>query len=121
MAALRLHHAIYTNEKDSDLPLHSASSFLHSAPKRDGSPTGEMFTSAAYQDLIQRQPTHPDGPTSGWDLGLNLLGDPITGAEHKTLQDHQIKMKLRRLQTISIAFELLFGMLFTFSFLGCDS
>lgn len=112
MAALRLHHSIFTKEKDSDLPLRSASTFLHTAPERDGSPTSQLFTSAVYQDLVQRQPTHPDGPTSGWDLGLNLLGDPITPAEHKSLEDHQIKMKLRRLHVISIAFEVLFGMQF---------
>ena len=116
MAALSLHHALFTNEKDSDLPLRSAASFLHPAPERDASPTSQLFTSAAYQDLIQRQPTHPDGPTSGWDLGLDLLGDPITAAEHKSLEDHQTKMKLRHLRAINIAFELLFGMLFTFTF-----
>lgn len=113
MAALNLHNAIFTNEKDSDLPLRSAASFLHSAPERDGNPTSQLFSSAAYQDLIQRQPTHPDGPTSGWDLGLNLLGDPVTAAEHKSLEDHQTKMKLRRLHAINFAFELLFGALAT--------
>ena len=116
MAALSLHHAIFTSEKDSDLPLRSAASFLHPAPERDGSPTSQLFVSAAYQDLIQRQPTHPDGPTSGWDFGLNLLGDQITAAEHKSVEDHQTKMKLRRLHAINIAFELLFGMLLTFTF-----
>ena len=121
MAALSLHHALFTNEKDSDLPLRSAASFLHPAPERDGSPTSQLFASAAYQDLIQRQPTHPDGPTSGWDLGLDLLGDPITAAEHKSLEDHQTKMKLRHLRIINIAFELLFGMLFTFTFWGAIS
>ncbi|KAG8215194.1 hypothetical protein J3R82DRAFT_8729 [Butyriboletus roseoflavus] len=114
MAALNLHNAIFTNEKDSDLPLCSAASFLHPAPERDQSPTGQLFSSTAYQDLIQRQPTHPDGPTSGWDLGLNLLGDPITIAERKSLGDHQTKMKLRRLHVINVAFELLFGMPFNF-------
>lgn len=114
MAALNLHRVIFTNEKPSDLPLRSASSFLHPAPERDGSPTSHLFASSAYQDLIQRQPTHPDGPMSGWDLGLNLLGDPITAAEHKSLEDHQTKIRLRRLRAINITFELLFGMLFAF-------
>lgn len=116
MAALDLHHTIFTNEKGSDLPLHSAASFLHPAPERDESPTGQLFSSAAYQDLIQRQPTHPDGPTSGWDLGLDLLGDPITTAERKGLEDRQTKMKLRRLHVINIVFELLFGTPFAFIF-----
>lgn len=114
MAALNLHHAIFTNENASNLPLRSAASFLHPAPERDESPTSHLFASAAYQDLIQRQPTHPDGPMSGWDLGLNLLGDPMTATEHKSVEDHQTKIKLRRLHAINIAFELLFGMLFTF-------
>ncbi|KAG6374115.1 hypothetical protein JVT61DRAFT_4759 [Boletus reticuloceps] len=114
MDALSLHHAIFTDEKDSDLPLRSAT-FLHPVPERDGSPTCQLFASAAYQDLIQRQPTHPDGPTSGWDLGLNLLGDPITVAECKSLEDHQIKMKLRRLHAINITFELLFGIWGTYT------
>ncbi|KAF8130179.1 hypothetical protein EV363DRAFT_1399372 [Boletus edulis] len=114
MDALSLHHAIFNHEKDSELPLRSAT-FLHPAPERDGSPTCQLFASAAYQDLIQRQPTHPDGPTSGWDLGLNLLGDPITVAECKSLEDHQIKMKLRRLHAINITFELLFGIWGTYT------
>jgi len=118
MAAISLHRAIFANENDSNLPLRSASSFLHPAPERDGSPTSQLFTCGAYQDLIQRQPTHPDGPTSGWDLGLNLLGDPVTTAEHKSFEDHQTKMKLRRLHAINFAFELLFGMQSTFSFGG---
>ncbi|KAF8550653.1 hypothetical protein OG21DRAFT_388637 [Imleria badia] len=115
MAAVSLHHAIFSNGKDSDLPLRSATSFLHTAPEKDGSPTSELFTSAAYQDLIQRQPTHPDGPASGWDLGLNLLGDPITDAEHKSSEDHQTKMKLRRLRAITITFELVFGIWGTYT------
>lgn len=112
MAALHLHYAFFTNEKDSDLPLRSATPFLRPAPERDGSPTSHLFASVAYQDLIQRQPTHPDGPTSGWDLGLNLLGDPITVAEHKNVEDHETKMRLRRLHAINTTFELLFGMSF---------
>ena len=118
MAALSLHHSIFTNEKDSDRPLRSATSFLHPSLEKDGTPTSELFTSAVYQDLIQRQPTHPDGPTSGWDLGLNLLGDPITAAEHKSIEDHETKMKLRRLRAISTAFELVFGVLFISLFRG---
>lgn len=118
MAALDLHHAIFIEEKDFDLPLRSATPFLHPAPERDGNATSQLCSFAAYQDLIQRQPTHPDGPTSGWDLGLNLLGDPITAAEHKSLEDHQTKMKLRRLHVINIAFEVLFGTLVSYLFFG---
>ncbi|KAG9311117.1 hypothetical protein JVU11DRAFT_9027 [Chiua virens] len=91
-------------------PCASATSFLRPVPDRDATPTGQPFVSAAYQDMVQRQPTHPDGPTLGWDLGLNLLGDPITAAEHKSLEGHQTKIKLRRLRATNIALEILFGL-----------
>lgn len=113
MTALNLHHAIFANEKFSDLPLRSAASFLHPAPERDESPTSHLFASSAYQDLIQRQPTHPDGPMSGWDLGLNLLGDPMTASEYRSREDYQTKMKLRYLHAIKMTFELVFGTLST--------
>ena len=118
MNALNLHNAIFTNEK-ADLPMRSASSFLHPAPESE-SPTSQVFASAAYQDLIQRQPTHPNGPMSGWDLGLNLLGDPITAEEYKNVKDYHTKMKLRRLHVVNVAFELLFGAS-CFTFFGSPS
>ncbi|KAH0833933.1 hypothetical protein J3R83DRAFT_11121 [Lanmaoa asiatica] len=96
MAALDLHSAIFTNEKGSDLPLHSAASFLHPAPEGDRSPTSQLFSSAAYQDLIQRQPTHPEWTDDG-------------------LEDHQTKVKLRRLHAINVTFEFLFGIWGTYT------
>ncbi|KAF9239452.1 hypothetical protein BU15DRAFT_61960 [Melanogaster broomeanus] len=103
MVTLYLRNPHFTSDKDFNLPLHSAPS------EEADSPKSPLFTSSAYQDLIERQPTHPDGPTLGWDLGLNLLGDRHTAAECKSLEDCKIKTHLRRLQTATIIFELLFG------------
>lgn len=89
MTALHLHNSLLTGEKD---------------------PISPSFNSSAFQDLISRQPTHPDGPRAGWDLGLNLLGDPPTTAEYRSVEEHFVKNKLRRLRRATVAFEFLFGL-----------
>lgn len=109
MTALHLHNSLFTGEKEFDQPFHSIEPLLIPASRRF-SPISPSFNSPAFQDLIARQPTHPDGPRAGWDLGLNLLGDPPTAAEYKSVEEHSVKNKLRRLHRAAVAFEFVFGM-----------
>ncbi|KAL4071595.1 hypothetical protein V8B97DRAFT_407507 [Scleroderma yunnanense] len=111
MTALHLHSSLLVGEKASfDQPLHSIEPLLLPASERRSSPISPSFNSPAFQDLIARQPTHPDGPREGWDLGLNLLGDPLAAAEYKSVEERFIKNSLRRLHRATVAFEFLFGM-----------
>ncbi|KAH7911136.1 hypothetical protein BJ138DRAFT_1151375 [Hygrophoropsis aurantiaca] len=107
MAALYLHHALFTSDTPVTQPA-SAAPLLTPASnlEQPSSPISPTCKSPAYLDLIARQPTHPDGPQPGWDLGLNLLGDHLTAAECKSLEERFIKRRLRRLQAATIALEL---------------
>ncbi|KAA1474093.1 hypothetical protein DENSPDRAFT_840636 [Dentipellis sp. KUC8613] len=87
---------------------------LQTTTSRHSHPTEPLlhsssFDSYAYQDLLSRQPLHPDGPRAGWDLGLNLDGDPVTSREKKGYWEKITRKRLRRLRTIKGVLELLIG------------
>ncbi|KAG1732658.1 uncharacterized protein EDB91DRAFT_1151335 [Suillus paluster] len=107
MAALCLHNALFTSESDKRLAT-PITRILSLTTIQEHNPTSLTFNSPAYLDLLSRQPLHPDGPRH-WDLGLDLIGDPITAAECKSLEDRITKAKLRRLQRICVAFEVVLG------------
>ena len=70
----------------------------------------EYTGSYAYADLLSRQPTHPSGPTPGWDMGLSLTGDKPTMGELKGFWEKAVKQRLRRLKIIKAALGMLLGM-----------
>lgn len=70
----------------------------------------EYSGSYAYADLLSRQPTHPSGPTPGWDMGLTLVGDQPTMRERKDFWEKAVKKRLRRLKVTKSALEMLLGM-----------
>ena len=70
----------------------------------------EYTGSYAYADLLSRQPTHPTGPTPGWDMGLSLIGDKPTNGELKSFWEKAVKQRLRRLKFLKAALEMLLGM-----------
>ena len=133
MAALYLHHAIFSPEAShTTLPsagvyspqhirdLSSQStvtvipSFRTSRDSEFSHPTEPLLhpdTSGflAYADLLSRQPTHPGGPQPGWDLGLSLAGDPPTTKERKDTWERTIKLRLRRLSLTKRVLESLMG------------
>ncbi|GBE86959.1 hypothetical protein SCP_1002040 [Sparassis crispa] len=117
MAALFLHQALFTTEPSasSELPvlrspnrvtqherqLSSVSSVTLRTSNSDHSqPTEPLLRpeSSIYLDLLSRQPNHPDGPESSFNLGLSLEGDPITPRERKSCLERAIRKRLRRLR-----------------------
>ncbi|PCH43152.1 hypothetical protein WOLCODRAFT_74244 [Wolfiporia cocos MD-104 SS10] len=120
MAALYLHQALFTPEPSAppilsqmnpvisshnDRRLSSISSAtLRTASTSDYShPTESLLDplspeSAAYLDLLARQPNHPDSPGSPSAGALKLDGDPITPNEEKFLWERKVRRKLRRLR-----------------------
>jgi len=107
MTALDLHNALFTSESDKRLTT-PMNYILSLTTVQDQSPTALTFNSPAYLDLVSRQPLHPDGPRH-WDLGLDLIGDPLTAAECKSLDDRITKSKLRCLRWVCVVFEVILG------------
>ncbi|KAG2151093.1 uncharacterized protein EDB93DRAFT_320658 [Suillus bovinus] len=111
MTALDLHNAIFTSDKRA-MPMphmtRTRTLSLTTVEEQPQNPTSPTYNSFTYQDLLLRQPLHPDGPRH-WDLGLDLTGDPITAAECKSLEGRFTKAKLRRLRWICGIFEVVFG------------
>jgi len=110
MTALDLHNKLFTSmtDKHPSVPLNRTLSLTTVQDSEQNSPTTLNFHSSAYLDLLSRQPLHPDGPRH-WDLGLDFTGDPATAAECKSLADRTTRAKLRRLQMICVAFEVVLG------------
>lgn len=65
--------------------------------------------SVTYADLLSRQPTHPKGPTPGWDMGLSLATDEPTLNERRYMWELAVKKRLRILRHAKGAMELTMG------------
>ncbi|KAG2117728.1 hypothetical protein DEU56DRAFT_159519 [Suillus clintonianus] len=120
MTALDLHNSLFTSDKRfvnanvSATPTPTPMTrprprILSLTTVQEHDPTSPTFNSPTFHDLLSRQPLHPDGPRH-WDLGLDLTGDPLTAAECKSLKGRITKSKLRRLQWISVVFEVVLGL-----------
>ena len=87
---------------------------LRTVPSDYNHPTEPLLRSGtsesiAYRDLLSRQPPHPDGPQAGWDVGLNLDGDPPTVQERRTHRELWLRRRLRRLRMAKATLEVIFG------------
>lgn len=127
MAALYLHNAIFIPE-ESDPPRghsphtrtissgtlrtiatsHTSHSYTTEPLLQDSS----TLASSAYHDMLARQPAHPAGPRTGWDMGLALDGQPITTRERKGFWEQTVRRRLKLLKRVKVALELVMGMLF---------
>lgn len=112
MAALYLHQALFQPADDSQLhpistrnsrthPGRQLSSFssatLNTSSENSHAPLVDTFTeSAAYLDLLSRQPPHPsEGPAV---TELSLHGDPITDRERRRHWERKVRRRLHTLK-----------------------
>ncbi|THH12430.1 hypothetical protein EW146_g7705 [Bondarzewia mesenterica] len=128
MTALDLHHTIFTPEPSfyptdsfegnpsshTRHPSSISTTTLYTSVSPYSHPTEPLLSSfgrntPACYDLLSRQPLHPDGPRAGWDMGLNLDGDPVTSYEKKGYWEQRMRSRLRRLRTLKGLLELLIG------------
>ncbi|OCH92565.1 hypothetical protein OBBRIDRAFT_773220 [Obba rivulosa] len=125
MAALYLHHALFSTEPS--LP----PSLVLRAPSRAGHherqlsnittvtsisdnthPTESLLHgsgSTVYLDLLARQPSHPNERLRAALDGLDLHGDPITPREYRSRWEHTIRKRLRTLRWTSRALRAVAG------------
>lgn len=133
MAALYLHNAMFSpdtphppipSSADIYTPQHSrhrssqSTATMTPSSRTSGSefshPTEPLlqpdtYGSMAYADILSRQPTHPNGPQPGWDMGLSLVGDQPTMDERKDFWERTVRRRLKRLRVTKGALELLIG------------
>jgi len=123
--AVYLHNAIWTTDPFGNPTSHPHNRNLSSlsnttlrtvTSEQSSHPTEPLLRSTtseslAYLDLLSRQPTHPDGPQAGWDLGLNFEGDQTTMQERKVYHDKSMRRRIRRLRLAKSILELVMGAL----------
>jgi len=119
MAALYLHQALFAPEPSvppilspsphvqlpnrqlssvSTVTLRTTSHSDHSHPTEALLSPVDTESSAAYLDLLSRQPHHPSSPGSRTDVPLNLEGDPMTPGERRSRWERRVRRRLRRLR-----------------------
>ena len=112
MAALYLHHALFSDDTSPpptvawmshDRHASSLSSttlrttFDYSHPTEPLlQPDGVNAAAAAYADLLSQQPGHPSEPRASWMSGLTLQPGPLTTSEQKRVREQISRRRLRR-------------------------
>jgi hypothetical protein len=115
MAALYLHNALIP---ESEHHIHGHS--LHSRTMSTGTlktytttasqPTEPLLfsssvDSAAYKDILTRQPLHPSGRRATWQTALSLEGDPASFLERKGFWEKNVRRRLRVLKFLKVSME----------------
>ncbi|KAK0457018.1 uncharacterized protein EV420DRAFT_534501 [Desarmillaria tabescens] len=115
MAALYLHNAIFSPEPAELPPSHSrtiSTATLRTIASDNSHPTepllNPLYSGSAYLDLLERQPTHPRGPSPGWDMGLSLDDTP-TVRERKGYWEKAVRRRLKVLKLTVSVFEMVMG------------
>lgn len=124
MAALYLHNAIFIPEESDSTRGHSphtrtistgtlrtiaTSHTSHSYPTEPLLQDSSTVASSAYHDMLSRQPAHPAGPRTGWDMGLSLDGHPMTSRERRRFWEQTVRRRLKLLKTFKVSLELIMG------------
>ncbi|KAI0062977.1 hypothetical protein BV25DRAFT_1825034 [Artomyces pyxidatus] len=120
MSALDLHNTLFSPEPSYSPHTPSDSRISHTrtisaitvATSSHSHPTEPLLhpsspSSAAYRDILSRQPAHPDSPRAEWDSSLD--GDRVTSIEQRGYWEQSMRRRLRRLRTIKGVLLLLIG------------
>ncbi|KAK0200711.1 hypothetical protein DFS33DRAFT_1266389 [Desarmillaria ectypa] len=115
MAALYLHNAIFSPEPAELPPSHLrtiSTATLKTIASDNSHPTEPLlnlsYSGSAYLDLLERQPAHPRGPSTGWDMGLSLDDAPTLG-ERKGYWEKAVRRRLQILKLTVSIFEMVMG------------
>ncbi|KAK7044095.1 hypothetical protein VNI00_007811 [Paramarasmius palmivorus] len=125
MAALYLHNAIFIpepSEASSSRPRPHSRTYstgtLRTLTTDLSHPTEPLLPSdintatsgsIAYQDLLNRQPSYPDGTQSDWDMSLSLDGDPASAREKRGHWEESVRRRLRIWRGVKVLFEVVLG------------
>ncbi|KAI0263181.1 hypothetical protein BC834DRAFT_971467 [Gloeopeniophorella convolvens] len=63
-------------------------------------PSEPLLHSTAYQEMLARQPLHPDAPHVAWSPDLLFGGDPVPRAEERGYWEMKLRRRLRRLRLL---------------------
>ena len=128
MAALYLHHALFTPDSPSPPSVAHRSSHgshhysspssatLRTSTSEHSHPTepllnGPYLQAAAYQDILANQPVYSEvSRTTSWTTaGLSPSGDPVTSRERRGQWERFVRRKLRRLRWAKRGFKGVIG------------